>query len=192
MKVCGRIVAVVLLLSLPLAAEANGFRRASPPISYYSFYPAPLVYVPAVAYVPLDCVLVAPTMAVPGAPPRLYATPSPAPPLAAPPLTPPPGTPPTGSTPPPGVKETRNYFDAYAVAVPEGKAVDGQRCGVGFWNNTGQALVLRVAGEARTLPPGKGITLELPRDFVWQVGNREPRTERVPAEQAGMEIVIRK
>jgi hypothetical protein len=182
--------AIVLLLSVPLAAEAMGFRRAGPPaVSYYSYYPATIVYVP-VALAPV-C---PPPAFVPAPPPRVYATPTPAPPLGTSPTNPPPsnpGTPPpTGA--PPAVKETRSYFDAYAVAGQEGKPVDGQRVSVGFWNNTNQELVLRIDGQARTLLPGKGVNVDVPRTFVWQVDQREPRSETVAADRSGLEIVIRR
>jgi hypothetical protein len=187
-----RIAALFLILSLPLTAEANGFRRSSQSVTYYAYYPAPVVFVPvqvvAVAPVAPLCVpaAVAPMPAgVAPMPGRIYATPTPAPPLGS--TTTPPAT-----TPPPAVKESRNYFDAYAVAGREGQPIDGQRCRVGFWNNTGRDLVLRIDGKSWTMTTNQGMTLDLRREFVWQVDNREPRQEKVAADQSGMEIVIRR
>jgi hypothetical protein len=36
------------------------------------------------------------------------------------------------------------------------------------------------------------VTVDLPRTFVWQVDQREPRTETVPADRSALEIVIRR
>jgi hypothetical protein len=177
-----RIASLALILVIAVEAQGRGFGRA--PAASYSYYPPAVVLVPVQPlYSPLVCLPAGPQV-----PPRIYATPTPAPPLGQPqgkPATPPPA-------PPPGVKESRSFFDAYALAGPAGQPVNGLRCQVGFWNNTEQDLVVTVDGQARTLVRGKGVTLELPRSFVWQVDGREPRSERVPAEQAGLEIVIRR
>jgi hypothetical protein len=169
-----------LLLGLPATVEASGFRRHASVT--YSYYPSTVWYVPVLVVNPPMCV------AAPAVPPRVYATPTPAPPLGAAPAGPQPGNPPM----PPAVKENRSFYDAYAVAGKDDRPVNGSRCTVGFWNNTGQDLVLRIDGQSRPLPNGRGVSLELPRVFVWQVVGREPQSERVPAEQTGVEIVIRR
>jgi hypothetical protein len=179
MSAKARATAVLLVLILPLTASAFGFRSRPETTTYYSYYPAPVVWVAAY---PVYCVPV--VVAVPAPPPRVYAAPTAAPPLANPPPAPPM---------PPAVGEQRtSYYDAYAVAGREGQPVDGERCSVGFWNSTDRDLVLRVAGQVRALPRGRGVTLVLPRDFVWQLDSRDPQVERVQAKESAVEIVIRR
>jgi len=65
-----------------------------------------------------------------------------------------------------------------------------------FWivtaTPTVRDLKLRVDGETRTRAAGRGLTLEMPREFTWQVDERTPENERVPTNEAGVEIVIRR
>jgi len=63
---------------------------------------------------------------------------------------------------------------------------------VAFWNLTDRELSLKIDGDARRLPRGKSVTLDLPPQFVWQIDGREPKTERVPSTESALEIVIRR
>jgi hypothetical protein len=80
----------------------------------------------------------------------------------------------------------------FAVAAGDRAKPAGDRCSVAFWNLSAQDLTLKVDGQKRILPRGKSLTLELDRKFVWQVEGREPEAERVPANETGLEIVIRR
>jgi hypothetical protein len=51
---------------------------------------------------------------------------------------------------------------------------------------------LEINGRSRRLPPGKSVTLKLPRRFTWQITGSTPHEERVPADKSTMEIVIRR
>jgi hypothetical protein len=57
---------------------------------------------------------------------------------------------------------------------------------------TGRDLTLTVDGQARLLPRNQSVTLTLGRQFTWQVDQRAPLTEGVPAGRNTLEIVIRR
>lgn len=174
------VAAAVLLL--PSVAEANFFRSLFQPTVTTCYYPAPIVYVRVVPVAVYPCpVPVVPMQPAPAVP-RL-ATPQPAPPSPEPPLA--------GQPPVPEVRESR-YHDAYSVggSVPA-RSADGL-CSVGFWNLSGQDLVLHVAGQRVALPRGKSATLQLERRFVWQIEGRPQLVEEVPAGESAREIVIRR
>ena len=65
------------------------------------------------------------------------------------------------------------------------------RCKVGFWNITGRDLTLTINGQARTLPKDRAVTVELERNFVWQITGRDPHSERVPEEMSVFEVILR-
>ena len=205
-----RWLALALLLLVTAPAPANWFRSRS------SAAPAVAYYPPTVVYMPLVCVAPAmpamplapvPNYAMPPtapAPARLYATPTPAPPLANPggpgapiPLRPQPAPPGEAAPPPapapgaPGVTErtSSSYYDAYAAA---GVPAAGENCSIGFWNNTPRTIRLNVQGKDHELAAGRGLTLELPRQFVWQVDGRAPRAENLAAAAPALDIVIRR
>ncbi|MBL8798722.1 MAG: hypothetical protein JNM56_32815 [Planctomycetia bacterium] len=197
MSVWLRLAVLAALLLSPLAAEANWFRGRNSgtgttttyyyPVTVYYVAPVvPVLAVPPVAYCP------PPTMAIPApapmAAPRLFATPTPAPPTGATPST----TPPPATTPPPGIGESRSFYDAYAVAVREESSRQPERVTIGFWNHSSKDVVLTVDHESRTLARGQSLQLTLPRQFVWQVDERRPQNENVPAGQGGVDIVIRR
>jgi hypothetical protein len=91
----------------------------------------------------------------------------------------------------PAVSESR-FYDVFAVAPGDRTRPAADRCSVAFWNLSGQDLTLTVAGQKQTIVRGKSLTLELDRQFVWQVEGRESQAERVPATESGLEIVIRR
>jgi hypothetical protein len=85
------------------------------------------------------------------------------------------------------------YFDSYAVArLAGGKSGGGERYAVGFWNLSQRSLTLKAGGQARVLSAGQSVTMELNREFTWQVEGREIQTARVADGDAGLEIVIRR
>jgi hypothetical protein len=142
------------------------------------YYPCPLFLVPSAVSAP----------ASPVAP--VYARPTPAPPSAAPAPTGE-GTRFPGKGPTPRVTESRSAVASYSVVPRSSEKLAGERCSVGFWNLTNRDLTLKVEGNSRVIPRGKSVTLELGRQFVWQIEGREPQTEQVPPTEAGVEIVIR-
>jgi hypothetical protein len=83
------------------------------------------------------------------------------------------------------------FYDAFPVAG-HGGAVAADGCPVCFWNLSEKEVVVEVAGRKRTLARGGKLNLQLPREFVWQANDHESRTEHVAADQAGLEIVIRR
>lgn len=191
MTVWLRLAAFVLLLWSPLAAEANWGRGRTTSTTTTYYYPSPFVYVPVVAPVFVAPALpyCPPPVAVPVGPapaPRIYATPTPAPPAA------PPGGQQQPGQQPPGVGESRSFYDAYGVAVREESTSTPERVAIGFWNHSSKDVVLKVDGQPRTLARGQSVLLTLPRQFVWQIDERQPLNERVPAGQAGVDIVIRR
>jgi hypothetical protein len=100
--------------------------------------------------------------------------------------------PPSPATKPPQVSEPQVYHDTYAVGPHDPNRITTDRCTVGFWNLTDQDLTLAVQNQSRDLPRGKSLSLDLPREFVWQLKGREVHTERVATGESGMEIVFRK
>jgi len=63
---------------------------------------------------------------------------------------------------------------------------------VAFWNLTDQDLALRIDGKPQPLQRGQSITLDLGRQFVWQVEGRDPQRENIPLGESALEIVIRR
>jgi hypothetical protein len=187
-----------------LAAPATGFgwfhsmfsrssSRAAPATVYYCPVPvaAPVVYVaaPPVAVVPV-APLAPPT--TPPAPPGRYVEPRPAPPSGT-------AEPPKGSDAMPraGVsaqesrKADEKFYDSYFVGSAA-RAPGGDRCAVTFWNLTGQSLALTIDGLPRTLTAGQSVRLDLKREFAWGVTGRDQERQQVPAQESGVEIVIRR
>jgi len=179
-------VALVLMLSLPLNASAHflwSSRSAQTVVCCY--------VVPVVCVVPVRPVGIAPP--APATMPLLLATPTPAGPssTAEPPLAPggKSSAPPTTGE--PGVREAR-YYDTYAVASSTANKSPGDHCSVGFWNLTNRDISVKVAGRNHVVPSRKNLTLELERQFAWQVEGRNAETAQVPDAESGLEIVIRR
>jgi hypothetical protein len=185
--------ALVVLLALP-ATGFGWFRSTFSRSSYHSApvmvycYPVPVV---AVTVAPAAPALVPAPPPPPPAPPRLYAEPQPAPPSGSsvePPKAPPEGMPKAGVS--ESRKTTDKFFDAYFVAGAARPAAD--RCAVMFWNQSGRALTLTVDGKSQSLPAGQSARLDLKRDFAWSVTGRGEERQQVPAQESGVEIVIRR
>jgi hypothetical protein len=175
------VLVVALVLALPLTAAAWGHRPRTTAAYYY--YPYAVPAPPAVFAQPAPVVAVpAPVVPAPAvsAPAPVFAVPAPAP--ACPTLPPMPS-----AAPVPGVNESRSN---YTPAVTTSAKLANGAVRVSFWNHSTQDLTLRIDGETRSLGRGRGLTLELPRQFVWQIDGREAETERVPASEPGVEILI--
>jgi hypothetical protein len=188
--------ALLVLLAVPTTGFgwfhslfARSSYRAAPATVYYC--PVPVaVAVPAVpAPAPVPYTLVP---APPPAPPRLYAEPRPAPPSGGTPEPPraPDTMPKAGVNSRESQKVGAKYYDAYFVAGAARPAAD--RCAVTFWNLSGQSVTLTVDGQPRSLPAGQSARLDLKRDFAWGVAGRDPERQQVPAQESGVEIVIRR
>jgi hypothetical protein len=179
MSRCVRAVVVAgVLLFLAVPALGHGGWPVVATASYY----CPVYYSPVV---PVGVVYARPVYVTP-APlicpvPRLlispYAVPTPAPPSQTP-------EPPRKTA--PKVTETRALS---GPAVAAGK--DPSCCQVGFWNVTGRDVMLTVDGQTRTLPRNQSLTMRVGRQLTWQVDQRPPQAENVPADKRTMEIVIR-
>jgi hypothetical protein len=201
--------ALLVLLTVPTSGFgwfhslfSRSSSRAAPATVYYC--PVPVAVVPA-AYVVAPPVAVAPPFSVvpPAAPPGAPPVALPAPPgrFAEPRPAPPSGTPepPRGSDAMPragvSVQESRKsdekFYDSYFIATTA-RAPGGDRCAVTFWNLTGQSMALTIDGQPRTLAAGQNVRLDLKRDFAWGVTGRDPARQQVPAQESGVEIVIRR
>jgi hypothetical protein len=185
-------VALVLGTAMPVSGHFGFLSRPRATTAYY-------IAVPAVAVYPAPVAVCVP-VAVPVVPPRIYAQPQPAPPSTGkePPLAEPakPATPQPGPPGPPEPKgpqtQVSNYFDSYAVAATATTQAAAGRCSVSFWNLSGQELVLKVGERRVPLANGRRATLELDREFTWQIEGRNAQTARIATNDTAQEIVIRR
>lgn len=181
--------ALLVLLAVPTTGFGwfhSLFSRSS-----YRAAPATVYYCPVPVAVAVPAPAPAPYPPAPP-PPRLYAEPRPAPPSGStpePPLAP-------DTMPKAGVnsRESRKagekFYDAYFAAGATRATAD--RCAVTFWNLSGQGVTLTVDGRPHALPAGQSVRLDMKRDFAWGVAGRDPERQQVPAQEAGVEIVIRR
>lgn len=186
---------VTLLLAVPAGAQAWGWRHRSAayPAYYYApvvvapAYPAPAYAPPPVAAAPVPVAPAGPPPAcVPTAPPPApYSPATPAPPSGAPTTREPPLSP--GA----GVTESR-YFDAYPVERRAAEPPAGDRCVVQFWNLSGRELTLTVGADTRPLGAGANWRVEVPREFVWRVADREAQRQKLPPSESALDVVIRR
>jgi hypothetical protein len=162
-----------------------------PVYSYSYYYPAPFVrYVaPAPVYVvpPYsgETIVQPLPMYVPG-----YANPQPAPPSKAPVIQT--KEPPVGQS-ASGPKVTESRMQTVDQSAPAKKVEGGakDRCTVGFWNVSAADVKLLVDGKVYAVPRNRNVTLEVGREFTYQVNAEPPHNERVPDEKTSHEIVIR-
>jgi hypothetical protein len=196
--------ACLLILAIPFPAMANWFRSRPSEVAVSSSYLGPTICVPSYALLfPVTSTPVAttpfpvtpgPLAPIPGTSPMLadtprsQATPVPAPPSGEPgrPTPTPPPMPPASET-----RQSQSYYDAYAASATGSTTASGT-CSVGFWNSTSRSVTVRVAGKVQVISPGRGVTLELPRSFSWQLDDRQPQQASTPSDQAGLDIVIRR
>jgi len=52
-------------------------------------------------------------------------------------------------------------------------------------------MTINVDGQAYALARGRAMTMNLGRQFSWQIDQRKPTQERIPEDKANLEIVIR-
>jgi hypothetical protein len=76
------------------------------------------------------------------------------------------------------------------AAQATNKPIDDQ-CAITFWNRGDRDVTVRIEGRARLLRRGRGLTLDLPRQFVWQQGDQAPQTVQVSTGETRREIAIR-
>lgn len=169
---------------LTASAAAFGGRSAARPAVGVVYAPAPICCYYVIATPP--CWGAAP---LPPAAPRL-APPPRVMPLAKPAPAPPSTTnePPLNGKRPPTITESRSsggVSQVQAIDLPPG------RCRVGFWNITGGEVTLTIDGQPHTLAKDRAVTVNLPRNFAWQVSGRESRSERVPEGQNIFEVILR-
>ena len=97
---------------------------------------------------------------------------------------------PTGNPEPPLGKATvrgpKITESRYTESPPGSK-----ECKVGFWNLTGRDVTLLVDGHTHFLQKDHAVTLDLGRQFTWEMDKGEPRNVQVPADQHTHEIVLR-
>src|SRR5216683_1360451 len=185
-----RSAAMALIIAFPLVARGHGLGWLRPRATVAYYCPAPVQFVPVLAY-PI-CITpplsVRPPVPQPSGPGRTYARPTPAPPSAGPTTAEPPlAEPPAPAKPSPaplsrssGFGESTSFYDAYSVASPETARSAGDRCKVDFWNLTDKDLVLRIdSGPSQLLPRGRSVPVAVGRQFTWQVEGREIQTRRV-------------
>jgi hypothetical protein len=186
MRRCIGVVSVMILLGAALPAPAHfGFLfRPRPAVAYY--YPVPVAEIcvqPAVICIPVI---------VSNPPTWPFAQPLPAPASTGkePPLAEPSKSAEAASLRSP--MQQSKYFDEYTVAPLAGKQSPTKQCSVSFWNLAPQELVLKVGEQSVTLARGRSVTLDLDRQFTWVIEGREAQSRRVAANDAGLEIVIRR
>jgi len=74
-------------------------------------------------------------------------------------------------------------------AVPPGPVT---RVRVGWWNQTERTVELLIEGQSHRIPPRQSLKLTVPGTFRWNEVGQPSRTESVPADAVGLEIVIRR
>lgn len=78
-----------------------------------------------------------------------------------------------------------------SVFPATGTAAAGQFRKVGFYNHTARDLSLTIEGRAVTLPAKSYLFAQLPTAFSWQCAGRAAAKETVPADAAGLDVLIR-
>jgi hypothetical protein len=149
--------------------------------AYYTpvyYAPAPVYVAPAPPYCPTSVVQPVPVYG-PG-----YANPTPAPPSQT-------KEPPTAISAGPSVTESRTITVDGGAASKVAITGTKDTVKVGFWNVSGAAVKAIVDGKTYTIPSNNNLTLTLNREFTYQIDAQAPRTERVPDDKTGHEIVIR-
>ncbi|MCS6852086.1 MAG: hypothetical protein NZ700_13065 [Gemmataceae bacterium] len=184
--------ATLAVLATPWSALGFGWRSQPVVVSrsyYYAYYPVTWSYYYAI---PVTYMPVAPAVAaVPACPaePGLYAAPTAAPPSTPSPTPSRPAT--TSQKPAPVVRESTAYYQAFVAAPRDSAPIADDRCVVSFWNQASRDITLRIDNQTRVVPRGRGLTLELPRQFSWQVDGRPTVVERVPPGAGAYEIAVR-
>jgi hypothetical protein len=99
--------------------------------------------------------------------------------------------------PPPGGVSESKYRPAtadrpeIAVLPVDGAPPAGATRKVGFYNYTGRDLELKIGSNPVALPARSYFTAEVPVKFTWQVGSSAEETTTIPADSAGVEVVLK-
>jgi hypothetical protein len=182
------LVAAFMVLATSQAAPAHGGRQVVTTAAYaYPAYYGPLTFSMSgfyVAPVYLDVPCPVPLVrVVPAYSP--YAVPTAAPP----------STSPLPQTQEPPVKQDARHApkvtESHSLSGTAGAASPSGRCRVGFWNVSGRDLTLIIDGRSRRLAQNQNLTLQLGRQFTWQVDQRSPQQADIPAGKRTLEIIIR-
>ena len=173
---------VVLGAALPASAHFGFLFRPRATTAYYYAVPVAEICIPPVVYIPVDNAS------------RIYAQPRPAPATSGkePPLADPDKKSPISSESRKAQSPTAGYFDSYAVAATGTAARADARCTVSFWNLSPTEMTLKIGDKRTPLPAGRNVTLDLERQFQWQIEGRDVQTSQVAANDRGLEIVIRR
>ena len=59
-------------------------------------------------------------------------------------------------------------------------------------NKSARDVQLTIDGQTTTLPSKNVLKVELPAAFKWQIGAEPERSEKVPDNSPGIDVVIRK
>jgi hypothetical protein len=173
----------VVTASMLAASSANAFGsrlgpwRSPATVSYY--YAVPYYYYCP----PLPMVIPVPDAR------SGYAIPTPAPPSSTP-------EPPLQKAPAKAVTDPRLPVIVVSHALG-GSHVAGAAplpkdcCRVGFWNLSGRDVTLVINGKAWNLSKNRAVTLDLDRQFAWQIQGGTQHVERVPQGQSAHEVLIR-
>jgi hypothetical protein len=196
--------ALVVVLT-PTPAHAHGWLFRRPVETRYSYYYAPSYYVPSY-YVP-SYYVPSTVYWVPAVEPEPVVIPAPAAvPFAVPSAAPPSvihELPPVPAWPSPPImpradtatttarRVSEPYFDLYPRNTRQASRA-GDGCSVAFWNLTGTTLRLRIQGSDWALPPGRSLTVDLPRSFSWGIVGRQDEQTRLAGNQTAAEILIRR
>ena len=178
----------VVVVSALAASQASSFggrfgSSSAPATTVHYYYAVPTTYWVVPYYY-------CPPLAAPRVIPVPDARPTPAPPS------------PTGEPPLQKMIEKKVSNDARMPIIVTSHAVGGNfvpgtmplakdRCRVGFWNLSGREVTLMIEGKSWTLAKDRAVTLDLERQFSWQIEGRSQHAERVSDGQASHEIVIR-
>jgi hypothetical protein len=76
------------------------------------------------------------------------------------------------------------------IPVDGRRPADGQFA-VGFYNSADRAVELRIDGRSTTLPPRHSLSVRSGERFTYRLNGGAAETVRVPADAAGVEVVIR-
>jgi hypothetical protein len=192
---------VVAVVALPASAHFGFFRQhgGATRVSYY-YVPLPYI-VPGVICPPpvIEVGPLAPPPLVQPLPSSLAPTSHQAPPQPAPaspaeqlpPLPPPPVMPPAQPEKTTALKVEEPYFKVYTNAGRD-QAGRTDRKSVTVWNLTDATLTLKIDGQNQVVPAKSSQTVQVPADFAWHVEGREPEVGRVPGDESGVTIVIRR
>lgn len=183
--------ALLILIIAATAGQACPWRvgaaegsRAMPPPAWYYCMPAPVPYANVPSPVPQKSMPKVKNLAEP-----VPAPPSPSPAPLSP--TPVPRLPIT-TEPPTIQKRAPTVFEARSgTRTAQAAEVSQDRCKVGFWNVTRQDVTLTIDGKSRMLAKDRAVTVDIGREFTWQITGRELRQERVPPETKVFEVILR-